>query len=237
MEIIPVIDLKEGTAVHARQGQRDRYAPIASPLSRSSAPGDVVAGYLTVFPFATLYVADLDAIQGRGDNSAVLAELRERYPDLRLWVDRGLAKLEETLSWCARGLGEPVIGSESQRDSALLARLVDNAAGAARPILSLDFRGDDFLGAPDLLADASLWPDDVIVMTLARVGSGGGPDLDRLRTIKGRAGARRVFAAGGTRDLSDLNTLATMEIAGALVATALHDGRVGADALRELQSA
>ena len=237
MEIIPVIDLKEGAVVHARQGQRETYVPIVSPLCKSSTPRDVVAGYLTVFPFATLYVADLDAIQGRGDNHAVLADLRAGYPDLRLWVDRGLAALDETLAWCARDLGAPVIGSESQRDTALIAGFRETARDAIRPILSLDFQGDAFLGAAELLTDPSLWPERVIVMTLGRVGSGGGPDLDRLRAIKAQAGARQVYAAGGTRDAADLETLATMGIAGALVATALHDGRIGAEALHALQSA
>jgi phosphoribosylformimino-5-aminoimidazole carboxamide ribotide isomerase len=36
MRIVPVIDLKDGAVVHARQGRRDTYQPIASPLCASS---------------------------------------------------------------------------------------------------------------------------------------------------------------------------------------------------------
>ena len=43
-------------------------------------------------------------------------------------------------------------------------------------VLSLDFRGETFLGPQGLLDDAALWPHRVIVMTLARVGGGEGPD-------------------------------------------------------------
>ena len=60
---IPVIDLKGGVVVRARHGDRASYRPIETPLSRTSEPLDVVAGLLSLHPFRTLYVADLDAIE------------------------------------------------------------------------------------------------------------------------------------------------------------------------------
>ena len=53
-----------------------------------------------------------------------------------------------------------------------------------RIVLSLDFRGDAFQGPQEILAEPALWPQRVIVMTLARVGSGAGPDLERLAAIR-----------------------------------------------------
>ena len=50
MEVIPVIDLKGGTVVRARHGLRDSYAPIDTQLARTSAPIDIVAGFLTIHP-------------------------------------------------------------------------------------------------------------------------------------------------------------------------------------------
>jgi phosphoribosylformimino-5-aminoimidazole carboxamide ribotide isomerase len=61
-------------------------------------------------------------------------------------------------------------------------------------------------------------------MTLARVGSGAGPDLETLSEICGVAPGKRIFAAGGVRDAADLGLLARAGIAGALVASCLHDG-------------
>jgi phosphoribosylformimino-5-aminoimidazole carboxamide ribotide isomerase len=57
MQIIPVIDVKNGIVVHARGGDRAKYQPLASPLAESAAPVDAVAGLLGLFPFDTLYVA------------------------------------------------------------------------------------------------------------------------------------------------------------------------------------
>jgi phosphoribosylformimino-5-aminoimidazole carboxamide ribotide isomerase len=110
----------------------------------------------------------------------------------------------------------------------------DGERGSSPWVLSLDFRGDEFLGPRELLDDAGLWPDRVIVMTLARVGTGGGPDLARVNEIIGRAGARRVYAAGGVRDRDDLCALHAAGAAGALVASSLHDGAIKTGDLEEI---
>ena len=231
MEIIPVIDLKNGAVVRARMGQRDQYRPIETPLSSSSDPNDVVRGLLSIYPFQTLYVADLDAIARTGDNQNVLANLRETFPQTMLWVDNGIGELLRALDWLSRGCGCLVLGSETLTSAVPVREL----ARDPRVILSLDFRGDEFLGPPELLSDASCWPSQVIVMTLARVGSGAGPDLVRLSAIRAAAPDRRLYAAGGIRNRADLAALTRAGIAGALVATSLHDGNVTARDIAEMR--
>jgi phosphoribosylformimino-5-aminoimidazole carboxamide ribotide isomerase len=67
-------------------------------------------------------------------------------------------------------------------------------------------------------------------MTLARVGSGAGPDFDRLAEIRAAAPDRALYAAGGVRGADDLAALNRLGVGGALVASALHDGSLtGAD--------
>ena len=107
---------------------------------------------------------------------------------------------------------------------------------AADAVLSLDFRGDAFIGPQALLDTPEIWPQRIIVMTLARVGSGAGPDLERLSTVRRLCGDRLVYAAGGVRHVDDLAALNRCGVAGALVASALHDGRLtraDIEALRE----
>ena len=223
MQVIPVVDLIGAQVVRAKMGDRDAYRPIETPLSRTPDPVDVVAGLLRLAPFATLYVADLDAIRGGGDNFAALARLRVAFPDLQLWIDNGAADASAVAA--ARAYGTPVLGSESQRDLDLIETTPD-------ALLSLDFRGDAFQGPPDLLARPCVWPEKIIVMTLGRVGSGAGPDLDRLASVRALAGKRRLYAAGGVRNCADLAALAGAGAAGVLVASALHDGRITAEDLR-----
>ncbi len=57
MEIIPVIDVRNGTVVHARMGRRDEYRPLETNLSRTSDPIDVVRGLFSIYPFPTATIA------------------------------------------------------------------------------------------------------------------------------------------------------------------------------------
>lgn len=224
MKLIPVIDLLRGQVVHARGGRRTDYAPIRSPLCRSSAPQAVVDALLELHPFDTLYVADLDAITGRGGQHAILQDLRRRHPDLNLWVDAGLGGPADVAQFLRRGLGRPVVGSESLPAAAP----PDLNAWAGDPILSLDFRGGRLLGPPELCKHPDCWPARVIVMSLDRVGCGTGPDLDRLASLRRLAPGRRWYVAGGVRGPQDLAALAEAGADGVLLATALHQGIIDA---------
>jgi HisA/HisF family protein len=222
MNIIPVLDLRGGVVVRAEKGQRDRYRPIVSPLSKTSDPADVIRGLLAIHAFKVFYIADLDAIMATGDNDQVLHGLQREFPNLALWIDNGIADVAAAEQWLSATPGHLVVGSETQKDMAL----VRHVSGHDRVVLSLDFRGETFQGPAALLDDVGAWPQRLIVMTLARVGSGAGPDLDRLRAVRDVAAGREVYAAGGVRDGVDLASLRCAGIAGALVATSLHDGRL-----------
>ncbi len=261
MEVIPVIDVRHGAAVRAVGGRRADYRPLETPLAASADPVAVARGFLSLYPFRMLYVADLDGIEGRGANRALIARLAAALPGVELWLDDGSSDRPS-----AEPNLVPVVGSESlafpsphstwgggqgegqrpeQPQAAAPHRLGEAElrsgplpAGGERGkeewVLSLDFRGDEFLGPREVLEDAERWPERVIVMTLARVGTGAGPDLARLGEIVGRARGRRIFAAGGVRGLGDLLALKSAGAAGALVATALHDRKIKAGDLVEI---
>ncbi|MFY9657214.1 MAG: HisA/HisF-related TIM barrel protein [Methylocystis sp.] len=221
MIIIPVIDIMGGVAVRAVGGRRDEYRLLATPLAASSDPCAVAEGFLRLHAFEIIYLADLDAIMGQRADDSALSRLAAAFPKVDFWLDRG-------------GLAPPaavnyrrVIGSESLSPTSPAPDL----SRERNAILSLDFDAGGFRGPPQLERRPSLWPSRVIVMTLEKVGGGAGPDFARLAEIKARAGGRELYAAGGLRGAEDLASLAGLGIAGALVATALHEERIG---LREL---
>ncbi|MFT0861554.1 HisA/HisF-related TIM barrel protein [Ancylobacter sp. G4_0304] len=222
MELIPVLDLMGGAVVRAQRGDRANYRPIVTPLCAGSDPVAVTDALLHLGRFQTLYIADLDAIAGVGDHEGAVAALRARYPHLDLWVDAGEADEAGLDRRRANGLGRPVVGSESVSDpTASISALRNHHA-----LLSLDFGPEGPRGPRELHEEAAFWPDGLIVMSLARIGAGEGPDYDRLAGVMARAGGRRVYAAGGVRGPADLDRLAAMGLAGVLVSTALHDGRL-----------
>ncbi len=234
--LIPVVDLKDGMVVHAREGRREQYQPLRSCLVDGAEPAHVVQALLALHPFQTLYVADLDAIERRGDNLDIIRSLRALYPTLDLWADTGINDQPGLIRWLDAGLGLPVIGSECVEDAGFLAGLHEQGEQSSA-VLSLDFRGAQFQGPPELLNQPERhWPPRVLAMNLHRVGSDHGPDLALIVELARRIGGCNVYAAGGVRSICDLQQIVAAGAAGALLASALHDGRLGSADLARFES-
>ena len=121
-------------------------------------------------------------------------------PGLELWLDAGFASAgaAEALRAGLGAAGQQVVavfGSESLASRAELERCFagTNVSGAnisdanataqsaaTEGVLSLDRRDGQRLDAAGCWDAPALWPKRVIVMTLERVGSDAGPDLDTL---------------------------------------------------------
>lgn len=211
--------------VHARKGQRANYRPIESPLCHSAHPEDIVDALLQLHPFSVIYAADLDAILRTGSNFELISKIHHRFPGITLWVDAGFSDESAVQRWFQSDIGEPVIGSEMLSDVTLLTGAITRW-GSSRPILSLDFSGGDFLG-PEAAMRPENWPERVIAMTLSRVGSNLGPDCPLLGRLVAKAPGTQIFAAGGVRGPRDLEQLTKLGVSGVLLASALHDGRIG----------
>ncbi|MGH8644684.1 MAG: HisA/HisF-related TIM barrel protein [Gammaproteobacteria bacterium] len=231
MLLIPVLDMMGGQVVAADGGERDRYSPLRSPLCGSSDPRKVLEALLTLFPFNTIYIADLDAIRGCGDQFQAIAHLTAPHEQLRFWVDAGIASDAEMQRWAALTNVTVVVGSENQHSLRAAALLLKHTRTV---ILSLDFRNGELLGPRKLLNQIQLWPPRVIAMSLHRVGSGHGPDFECLEALRRTAPQQQIFAAGGIRDRRDLVALQKLGVQGALCATALHEKRLGSPELRAL---
>ncbi len=227
MLVVPVLDLMAGQAVHARRGARTAYRPLQSALTPSSDPVEVVGALLALAPFATIYLADLDAIRRHGDHRESLRRIEARFPALELWLDAGFGGPADLEAWSgARRI--PVIGSESVASLDAYAAM---RAAAPHAILSLDAQGERRLGPGSLFDTPQLWPERVIVMTLDRVGAGEGPSLERVRHALEQAPGKRIIAAGGVRHAHDLDRLEAMGVHAVLAASALHDGALDRVAL------
>ncbi len=217
----------------AVRGRRADYRPLATPLAAGSDPVDIARGYAALFTFPALYVADLDGIEGRGRNDDLAAQLAAAVPRMRLWIDDGTSAREAVPAYRRRA-------TRRRSSSAAKACSGDEDVAALRAlprdgyVLSLDFKDDRFVGPVAVLDEPQHWPHAVIVMTLARVGSGEGPDLAAHRRIVARAGDRRVYAAGGVRNRADIEALHAAGASGVLIATALHAGTIKAGDLEEI---
>ncbi len=232
MQIIPVIDLKDGIVVHAVRGERHQYQPVHlhSGLTKSSQPETVVADFLRLFPFDNFYIADLNAICGNGHHREIISTLLIQYPNINFWIDNGSQIAEMTNQH--KHNYQLVIGTESQ----LFPPGHHYMPESNSFILSLDYKDQLPLGNPAWFNQAEYWPEQIIVMTLNQVGSNAGPDVEKLKGYCRAYPEKNFIAAGGIRNCLDLICLAEIGIKSALMATALHHNYISAQQIHNLHA-
>jgi HisA/HisF family protein len=249
LRVVGVIDLLGGRAVHARAGRRDTYQPVdavvaATPIHLGDALG-LARAYVDRLGIDQLYAADLDALAGRRAQSALVAEIVALGAPLLL--DAGVTSVAAARRARTIGADRVVVALETLDDYDSL-RSICAAIGGRRVAFSLDLRDGEPVTAaanrlrsheaPDVVAararDAGA--DTVIVIDLARVGTGSGVDLDLLGRVRKAATGMTLLAGGGVRGVDDLMRLGDAGCDGALVATALLDGRIGAGEIAAARS-
>jgi HisA/HisF family protein len=228
MRIVPVLDLKGGVVVHARRGQRDTYAPLRSPLVDGCEPVAVARALCAACRTSTLYVADLDALGGEPMDVATLSALAKVADP---WVDAGATTPEGEASLARAGVARNIVGTES-----LGADAADDPDATPRRMLSVDLRDGrlispraDLTGREPAAAAplaTALGVRELLVIDLLRVGSGSGPPLEAVAQLAETLPGLKIYAGGGVRDDADLEALESAGATGALVATALHEGRI-----------
>jgi phosphoribosylformimino-5-aminoimidazole carboxamide ribotide isomerase len=234
MRVVGVIDLKDGTAVHAVRGERERYRPVSSAIGGED--GDAVAlarGFRERLGLEEVYVADLDAIGGSGQHTALLRALAA---EARLMVDAGVTEPDAARAVLDAGARRVIVGTETLSGPGALDRLLAGLPPGAL-ILSVDLRDGRLLSPDPAFAGLSALDAvarlhraglrEAIVLDLARVGSGAGPDVALIGAIHDAFPELALLAGGGVRDVDDLRALDAAGAAGALVATAVHRGVIG----------
>ena len=238
MRVIPVLDLRAGRAVSARAGRRDSYPPVRSVLADAEAEaGDAVAlagAYRDVLGLEDCYVADLDAIAGGPVQSALLRRLA--ILGSSLLVDAGVADPARARDIRAAGAAQVVVGLETLPSFEALSA-VTRAVGAEHVVFSLDLRdgapiirpGAAHEGSVVELARAAVnaGATSLLVLDVARVGSGRGVDSGLVETLRREHPTVALLVGGGVARGPEIEQLAHLGVDGVLVATALHDGRLG----------
>lgn len=237
MRLIPVLDLMGGRAVRARRGERATYAPAGSVLAPAAAPGDALAlarAFRVVLGLDECYVADLDAITGGAPQRLLLRQLAGL--GARLLVDGGIATPARARDALADGAARVVVGLETLPSFAALAAVV-RAVGSERVVFGLDLRDGRPLTRADLPAPATplavaraateAGVGALLVLDLARVGSGRGVDLGLVAALRRSDPTVELLAGGGIASVRDVRDVAAAGADAVLVASALHDGRLG----------
>jgi phosphoribosylformimino-5-aminoimidazole carboxamide ribotide isomerase len=232
VKVIPVVDVLNGVVVHAVKGKRKEYLPLKSVLTSSVDPYEVAQVFCNL-GFKQLYLADLDAIQGKLPSYALYKRLANKT-GLNLLVDAGTTNIETAKKLFESKVSKIIIGTETLKTKSFIKQAIQQL-GPERLIVSLDLKDSQVLTQPgfDGPKDALAILDEFrrlgvlefIVLDLIRVGSDEGVNIGFLKKAIDIL-HDGVYVGGGVRDIADLTQLKTLGVSGVLIATALHTGKI-----------
>jgi phosphoribosylformimino-5-aminoimidazole carboxamide ribotide isomerase len=244
MRIIPVIDLLDGKAVHAVRGDRKNYRPLQSVLCGAPDPADLAGAFRDRLGLHEIYVADLNAIQGssRGDHEQIITEMA-RMQSMEIILDTGVSDPDGARNWLDLGIHKVVIGAETLVSVDALQHL-PASIGRDRLLFSLDMQAGKVLApcadvaamSPVQLLDrlrSDGWK-EVILLDLERVGTEKGPIWSLAAKARLHFQEMDLLIGGGVSNFQELLQLQSMGLDGVLLATALHNGAIGAAHLAAL---
>ena len=226
LELLPAVDIAGGQAVQLVQGVAGSEKRFGDPLEAALNWQRRGAEWI--------HLVDLDAAFGRGHNRALLAEIVGAL-DIKVEMSGGIRDDESLQAAMATGCRRVNIGTAALEQPAWCASAI--ASYGDRVAVGLDVRGRTLAARGWTQEGGDLY--DV----LARLDSEGcaryvvtdvnkdgmlqGPNLELLRSVCA-ATDKPVVASGGITELSDLAALVELVpvgVEGAIVGTALYEGR------------
>ena len=225
LELLPAVDVKDGRAVRLVQGELSQESIYGSPLD--------VALDFQKSGAEWLHLVDLDAAFGRGENSALLAEVVGRL-DIDVELSGGIRDDESLTRALATGCRRVNLGTAALEKPEWTSRVISEHGD--RIAVGLDVRGHVLAARGWTQEGGNLFE------TLARLESDGcaryvvtdvtkdgtlqGPNLELLKEVCA-ATKRPVVASGGISSLADIQALCALThigVEGAIVGKALYAG-------------
>jgi phosphoribosylformimino-5-aminoimidazole carboxamide ribotide isomerase len=218
MDLVLAMDLKGGLVVHGKSGQRETYKPLDWGYSPTAEP----IGFIRAIQPKSIYIADLDRIGGSGSHDRTIAECARLVSSC--YADRGCRSPDDLLAGYHI---INVVGTETAGEDPSIYR---------GGFISLDMKNGRIIPAGrdplDMLRRASGWKfDGCIVLDIGAVGTESGLKREMLEKMRA-AYHRRLFWGGGVAAITDLHVLRDAGFDGAIIATAVHQGKIPLDWVR-----
>lgn len=225
LELLPALDVKDGRAVRLVQGELARESVYGSPLE--------VALEFQRSGAQWLHLVDLDAAFGRGENSALLAEVVGTL-DIDVELSGGIRDDQSLARALATGCRRVNLGTAALEDPDWTSRVI--AEHGDRIAVGLDVRGHVLAArgwtqeGGDLFETLARLESDgcarYVVTDVTKDGTLQGPNLELLKEVCA-ATKKPVVASGGISSLEDIKALCALNaigVEGAIVGKALYAG-------------
>ena len=225
LELLPAVDVKDGRAVRLVQGELDAETAYGNPLE--------VALEFQAAGAEWLHLVDLDAAFGRGENSALLAEVVGRL-DIKVELSGGIRDDESLRRALATGCRRVNLGTAALEVPEWTAKVI--AEFGDRIAVGLDVRGHVLAArgwtkeGGDLFETIERLERDgcarYVVTDVTKDGTLKGPNIELLKEVCAVT-RKPVIASGGISSLQDIAELASLNgigVEGAIVGKALYAG-------------
>ena len=225
LELLPAVDVKDGRAVRLVQGELDAETAYGNPLE--------VAIEFQAAGAEWLHLVDLDAAFGRGENSALLAEVVGRL-DIKVELSGGIRDDESLRRALATGCERVNLGTAALEDPEWTAKVI--AEFGDRIAVGLDVRGHVLAArgwtkeGGDLFETIERLEHDgcarYVVTDVTKDGTLKGPNIELLKEVCAVT-RKPVVASGGISSLEDIAALVALNnsgVEGAIVGKALYAG-------------
>lgn len=231
--IVPVLDILDSKAVHAKKGERANYKPLNLKLIQSSNPIEIVEVLKQKFNFKEFYIADLDAILKKKPNFELLLKILA-LPNIKVMIDPGIINKDDLITYSTLKLNKLILGLETMESIDVIEESFE-IFGQNKIIVSIDMYKEKIISNIKQLKSQNslqaintienLGVKEIILLDLFRVGQklGGIPHL-YLEIRKKFSG--NILIGGGIKDFDDLLMYKDEEFSGILIATALYDGSI-----------
>lgn len=240
-KIIPVIDILNSKAVHAKKGERTKYKPLKSYLFKSSNPVEIIRILNSRYNFDLFYIADLDSIIKKIPTFQILKKIL-KISNIQVMLDPGIVDLEDIFQFLKIKIKNLILGLETIKNFKTIIQSLQ-ILNCNNLIISIDmYNGKIISNAKDIKSQNPikltknlelLGVKNIILLDLFRVGQkiGGIPQLylDILHNFNGN-----VFVGGGIKNYSDIINIKELNFSGVLIATALYDGTIDIEKLRNI---
>jgi len=225
LELLPAVDVKDGRAVRLVQGVLDAETAYGNPLE--------VALEFQAAGSEWLHLVDLDAAFGRGENSALLAEVVGKL-DIKVELSGGIRDDESLRRALATGCRRINLGTAALENPEWTAKVIGEFGD--RVAVGLDVRGHILAArgwtqeGGDLFETIERLERDgctrYVVTDVTKDGTLKGPNIELLKEVCAVT-SKPVIASGGISSLEDIAALSALNSAGvegAIVGKALYAG-------------
>ncbi|ADP76954.1 hisA/hisF family protein [Methanothermus fervidus DSM 2088] len=223
IEVIPVLDIKDGIAVAGKSGKRETYTPLKTIYSRSPDPIEIALS-LRRQGARRIYIADLNGIERTGNNLEIAKKINYIIPTM---LDFGVNDFK-TFKFLLNFSRQVIVATETLESFEELEKIVSKFP-TSRIVVSVDIKDDklysknldiSLIDFRDKLLDLGI-SSEIILLDISRVGTEKGINENIIEIFKD---LKDKLILGGGITLKDVPKIKNFGIKKILVGTALHKG-------------